>query len=151
MADEHETRTADRLRQQQRNRYAVPADVRLALERLFDTPGIAAAIDVVYRPIYVRAHLMFVGASFGSVTRPGRIYTSIPETVFFGLDEHLLHEYYHVIQQWGRERMTIPGYLWNAWRREREAQRFAKANVATFVKLRRTCASGSEGETGHSR
>ena len=91
---------------------------------------------MIYRPLYVRGHLLFIGGRVGSVTRPERIYTNVPETLFFTLDGHVLHEYYHVVQQWGRERMTRAGYLLHSRRREREAHEFVAANVERYRRYR---------------
>src|SRR5690606_10642838 len=112
-------------------RYTVPRDVLEALERVFREPDLGR-IEVVYRPWYVVSHLAWIGGSVGSVTRPGRIYTNISEAAFFRLDLHVLHEYFHVVQQWGRERMTRTGYLLAAGRREREACAFAAANLERY-------------------
>jgi hypothetical protein len=120
--------------------YRVPADVLGALERVFAQPDIGR-IAVVYRPLYVRSHRFFIGARYGSVTRPGRIYTNLAEPLFFALDRHVLHEYYHVVQQWGRERMTRIGYLLESGRREREAQTFAVLNVELYRLYRRELAA----------
>lgn len=116
-------------------RYAVPLDVLAALEQVFDEPGLER-VAVFYRPWYVQCHLAFIGGWTGSVTRPGRIYTNIPEGLFFRLDAHVLHEYYHVVQQWGRERMTPLGYMLECRRRERDARNFAAANVERYRRLR---------------
>jgi hypothetical protein len=110
-----------------------------ALEMLFDESGLDR-ISVVYRPWYVQSHLAFIGGRFGSVTRPGRIYTNIPEELFFRFDAHVLHEFFHVVQQWGRERMTTLGYLLHARQREREARDFVGANLERYVGLRKTAA-----------
>jgi len=52
--------------------------VRDALEGVFGE-GSTEGVEVVYRPWYVRAHLIFLGSlrGEGSVTRPERIYTNI--------------------------------------------------------------------------
>lgn len=113
----------------------MPPDVLNALRHVLEEPAIER-IAVIYRPWYVVSHLVFIGGRFGSVTRPGRIYTNIPEPLFFRLDGHLLHEYYHVVQQWGRERMTRSGYLLDCRRREREAEDFVAANLTRFRALR---------------
>jgi hypothetical protein len=117
-------------------RYRVPADVLGALERVFAQPNLDR-IAVIYRPLYVRSHLFFIGARYGSVTRPERIYTNIAQDVFFDLDRHVLHEYYHVVQQWGRERMTRAGYLLTSRRREHEARRFTALNAERYRLYRR--------------
>jgi len=116
-------------------RYTVPKDVLGALERLFDQPGLGR-IAVIYRPLYVRGHLLLIGGRVGSVTRPERIFTNVPEALFFTLDRHVVHEYYHVVQQWGRERMTRVGYLLNSGRREREAHEFVAANIGRYRRYR---------------
>lgn len=120
-------------------RYTVPRDVLDALERVFEE-GALDRISVVYRPWYVHGHLAFLGARFGSVTRPGRIYTNIPEGEFFRLDAHVLHEYFHIVQQWGRERMTPLGYLLHCRRREREARDFVAAHLEDYRHLRKAAA-----------
>jgi len=123
-------------------RYAPPFDVLHALERVLDEPDVAR-IAVVYRPWYVASHLAFIGARFGSVTRPGRIYTNLPESLFFKMDAHVLHEYFHVVQQWGRERMTAFSYLLRCRQREREAAEFAAAHLARYQALRKAAAAAS--------
>src|SRR5690606_23585225 len=115
-------------------RYRVPPDVLDALAVVFEDPRIDR-IAVVYRPWYVASHLACIGARTGSVTRYERIYTNIPEPVFFRLDGHVLHEYFHVVQQWGRERMTRLGYVLRYRRREREAEDFVAANLARYRTL----------------
>lgn len=122
-----------------RGRYTVPRDVLHALETVFDEPNLDR-ISILYRPWYVQGHLAFIGARFGSVTRPGRIYTSIPEELFFRFDAHVLHEFFHVVQQWGRERMTTLGYLLHSRQREREARDFVGANLERYVDLRKAAA-----------
>lgn len=117
-------------------RYRVPEDVLGALERVFGQSDLDR-IEVIYRPLYVRSHLICIGGRCGSVTRPRRIYTNIEEAVFFTLDRHVLHEYYHVVQQWGRERMTRSGYLLASGRREREACDFAALNLERYRRYRR--------------
>ena len=117
------------------SRYVPPADVRFALEALFDEADLDR-IEVVYRPFYVRCHLAVIGARDGSVPRPRRIYTSLTPRTFYSRDTHVLHEYYHVVQQWGRERMTRLGYLARWRRREREAAAFACEHVERYRRLR---------------
>lgn len=116
-------------------RYLAPPDVLHALETLFAEPGLDR-IEVRYRPLYVRSHLVAIGCWNGSVTRPGRIYTTLSAAAFFASDAHVLHEYYHVVQQWGRERMTRTGYLLCCVRREREAADFTRAQIGCYRRLR---------------
>ena len=65
----------------------------------------------------------------GATTRPGKIFINMACNEFWSDPTLVLHEYYHVVQQWGHEGMTIPGYLLNWKRRERDAGDFAKRNV----------------------
>jgi hypothetical protein len=65
----------------------------------------------------------------GATTRPGNIFINMPCDDFWADPLLVLHEYYHVVQQWGHEEMSIPGYLLTWKRREREAWDFAKRNV----------------------
>lgn len=111
--------------------YAIPGDVRGALEAIFGH-GSTQDVMVIYRPGFVRRHLIFVGGRYGSVTRPGKIYMNLPEEEFFEADAHVLHEFYHVIEQWGRQGMTVPGYLLRARQREREANEFAEQNLKRY-------------------
>ena len=122
------------------SRYVAPSDVRFALEALFGKAAVDR-IEVVYRPLYVRCHLAVIGARHGSVTRPWRIYTSLSPGEFYARDMHVLHEYYHVVQQWGRERITRLGYVLNWRRREREAADFVAANLVRYIELRRAAAT----------
>lgn len=118
----------------------MPEDVLCALEQVLEEPGVER-IAVVYRPWYVQGHLVFIGGRFGSVTRPGRIYTNIPEAHFFRFDAHVLHEYFHVVQQWGREQMTRLGYLLRCRQREREAADFVGTNLVRYQALRKLAAT----------
>ncbi|HEX6999494.1 MAG TPA: hypothetical protein VF322_15240 [Gammaproteobacteria bacterium] len=114
-----------------RHRYRVPPRVLAALERVLGD-GDLARVAVVYRPLYVRTHLWLIGARWGSVTRPEVIYTNLPEATFFALDAHVLHEYFHVVRHWRRERMTRTGYLLRCRRREREAREFVARNLEHY-------------------
>jgi hypothetical protein len=51
----------------------------------------------------------------------------------------MLHEYFHVLRQWNRGRMTLWRYLVESWHRgywqnryERQARRFARMRLAAF-------------------
>lgn len=128
--------------------YDPPESVLEALGRLFDGAAAVRAVQVVYRPAYVDAHLFFIGGGRGSVTRPGRIYTNMPAEDFFDHDAHVLHEFYHVIEQWGRARMTIPGYLSRARRREAEARAFVERTLMAYCRLRAEFAEQGRAATG---
>jgi hypothetical protein len=66
------------------------------------------------------------------VTRPGNIFTNLPEEDYFDSDAHVLHEFYHVIEQWGRQGMTVSGYLFRAVQKEREANEFAERHLKRY-------------------
>jgi hypothetical protein len=112
--------------------------VRGALEGVLGE-GSTEGVEVVHRPWYVRAHLIILGSlrGQGSVTRPGRIYTNIPEEDFFRADRHVLHEFYHVVEQWRRQGMTRTDYLLNAGEREAAAEAFAGENLGRYRELLR--------------
>lgn len=116
-------------------RYTIPPQIENALERLFSDPKFdpprIASIEVIYSPAFVRLH----GIRSGSVTRPGRIHTNLSEELFFALDKHVLHEFYHVVQQWDRDKMSVVGYLLRARRREREARDFSQAFLEEYRRL----------------
>jgi hypothetical protein len=112
-------------------RYTIPDDVRRALEVLHGDRS-TIGIRVIYRPWYVRLHMAVKGGRFGSTTRPETIFTNLPEDTFFRADAHVIHEFYHVIEQWRRQNMTRIGYLLTCRRREREAEEFAENKVETY-------------------
>ena len=54
--------------------------------------------------------------------------------------ELVLHEYFHVVDQWNTGRLTRRGYLWEWLRRGYEANRFEiEARAFTAQKLMRFC------------
>lgn len=65
----------------------------------------------------------------GATTRRGKIFINFTCGQFWRDPKFVLHEYYHVIQQWGVERMSVWGYLARFWIKEREARRFAQENL----------------------
>jgi RHS repeat-associated protein len=71
----------------------------------------------------------------GAVTRPGVIYISMScEKFWGGLPWFILHEYYHVLIQWGDQGMSRLGYLLEARKKEDEAQAFALKNQERLKK-----------------
>lgn len=134
-----DTQTTDANTIEPGTRYTIPPHIANALERIFDDPDFddpdIDSITVTYSPAFVRAHLIFIRGNKGSVTRPGRIHTNLAEDVFFELDSHVLHEFYHVVQQWGREDMSVNGYMIRATKREREANEFARQNLEEYRRL----------------
>ena len=144
----HKSELEDGNQAKRGNEYAIPSHIAKALEGVFseqdsDDPDIQS-IRITYSPSFVKAHFLFKRSKTGSVTRPDRIYTNLSEDDFFALDLHVLHEFYHVIQQWGRENMTVPGYVLRNRRREREARDFAKHNLDEYRRLLKNSPSQSE-------
>jgi Domain of unknown function (DUF4157) len=105
-------------------RYVLPPPVALALERVFGES--VGGIVVIEDSRYARAHL-----GMCATTRPNRILLAIDGQEFVSNAELLLHEYFHVIRQWGTGRLTRWRYLlesarWGYWNNpfEREARDF---------------------------
>jgi Domain of unknown function (DUF4157) len=115
-----------------RTRDRMPADLRRALEEVFGDP----VGDVVLheRSFFTRLH-----GRARATTRRNTIYLRGSLEEFFADPELLLHEYYHVLRQWNRGRMSLWDYLLE-WRRhgywhnryERQARRFVKLRLAAF-------------------
>ena len=74
----------------------------------------------------------------GSVTRQNAIYTSLGCDGFWPQHFHVLHEYFHVIRQWGRG-MTKASYLVSWRQKEREADAFAEDHLMEYIKCLSTC------------
>ena len=81
-----------------------------------------------------------------ATTRGNSIYLTISGAEFLADTDLMLHEYYHVIEQWNTRDLTVPKYVWeNAtngngyWgnRYEVEARKFASDNVWRLESLRR--------------
>ena len=110
----------------------MPAELRRALADLFgDTVD-----DVVLREHswFARLH-----GHATATTRRNTIYLRVSADDFFANPELLLHEYFHVLRQWNRGRMTVLDYLleWHRhgyWqnRYERQARRFVKLRLAAL-------------------
>jgi len=118
-------RTADRM----------PAHLRTALAELFGD----AVDDVVIRESSWFARLHH-GAR--ATTRHNTIYLRGTADDFFADHELMLHEYYHVLRQWNRGRMSLWTYLveWarhGYWKNrfERQARRFVHLRLAAFRHL----------------
>jgi hypothetical protein len=79
-----------------------------------------------------------------ATTRRNRIFLRGSLDEFFADPELLLHEYYHVLRQWNRGRLSIRTYLVESlargyWqnRYERQARRFVSLRLPAFEKLQR--------------
>ena len=113
-------------------RYVLPPPVTLALERVFGEP--VGGVIVIERSRYARAHL-----GMCATTRPNRILLAIDGQEFVSNTELLLHEYFHVISQWGTGRLTRRRYLVESIRCgywdnpfEREAREFTAEAVDRY-------------------
>lgn len=117
------------------NRCYPPKDVQQALETLFGES--VAGIKVIQYSIFVRFHWRAI-----ATTRPNRIYLRGSGKEFFSDGPLLLHEYFHVIRQWGTGDMTIPRYLMECFRRgywdnrfEVEARDFTDSEIFRYRAL----------------
>jgi hypothetical protein len=113
-------------------RYILPERVSVALEQIFEEP--VGAIKVIEYSRYARAHL-----GMTATTRPDLILLAISGREFVANPELLLHEYYHVLRQWGTGRLTRWRYLVESvrsgyWqnRFEREARDFSAGAVGRY-------------------
>lgn len=92
-------------------------------------------VELVEYSTYARLHL---GAR--ATTRRNRILLAGSAASFFADPELVLHEYYHVLRQWNRGRMTTLTYLVEWLRRgyrenryERQARRFARQRLPALA------------------
>ena len=113
----------------------LPPEVRRALEALFGDP--VDDVEIIERSWYARLHF---GAR--ATTRRNRILLSGTIADFRADRALLLHEYFHVLRQWNRGRMSLRSYLaeWlrrGYWRNryERQARRFVDLRLAAFERL----------------
>lgn len=92
---------------------------------------------------FARAHFIGRKYDYAATTRRGRIYLTGGFDTLFGDYHFMLHEYFHVIEQWGRRRMRVLGYLAHSSEREREADRFSDQNLAAFTScIQSGCGAG---------
>jgi len=77
-----------------------------------------------------------------ATTRRNTIYLRGTAEEFFDDHDLLLHEYFHVLRQWNRGRMTMWGYIVESarhgyWanRYEKQARRFVTRRLAAFRRL----------------
>ena len=115
-----------------RTRDRMPAELRQALTDVFGD-----SVD----DVELREHSWFakLHGRATATTRRNVIYLRGSVDDFFARPELMLHEYYHVLRQWNRGRMSVLGYLLE-WRRrgywnnryERHARKFAALRLAAF-------------------
>ena len=112
----------------------MPAELRRALEDLFGD-----AVD----DVELREHSWFARLHWNAraTTRRNTIYLRGSLADFFANPELLLHEYFHVLRQWNRGRMSLWDYLQESRRRgywnnryERQARRFVRLRGEAFRK-----------------
>jgi hypothetical protein len=113
-------------------RYVMPERVAAALEQVFEEP--VGAVKVIEYSRYARTHFRMT-----ATTRPHRILLAIGGHEFIANPELLLHEYFHVLRQWGTGRLTRWRYLLESarsgyWenRFEREAREFSGGAVDRY-------------------
>jgi Domain of unknown function (DUF4157) len=115
-----------------RTRDRMPAGLRQALADIFGDP-----VD----DVELREHSWFarMHGHATATTRHNTIYLRGSVDDFFASPELLLHEYFHVLRQWNRGRMSAFDYLleWHRhgyWhnRYERQARRFVKLRLAAL-------------------
>ena len=102
------------------------------LERIFEEP--VGGVEIIEYSRYAQAHLGMV-----ATTRPNRILLAAGGAEFAANSEVLLHEYFHVLRQWGTGRLTRWRYLAESARHgywenrfEREARAFAAATIESY-------------------
>ena len=113
-------------------RYRMPEHVQFGLVEVFGPT--VNAVKVIEHSRYARLHL---GAA--ATTRPGAILLAISGDEFISNSQLLLHEYFHVLNQWNTGRLTRWRYLiesalrgyWNN-RFEVEARQFAASASEQF-------------------
>lgn len=118
-----------------RTRDVMPERDRAALEALFGER--VDDVEIVGNSWYARLHF---GAR--ATTRRNRILLRGSIAEFLADRELVLHEYFHVLRQWNRGRLTLGRYLreWlraGYWRNryERQARRFVALRRPAFERL----------------
>ena len=125
------------------HRYHLPDFVLADLESLFDTS--VREISVIEHSRYVLLH-----RGMAATTRPGRILLAGSGVNFVARPEFVLHEYFHVVRQWGTGQLTRVGYMMESIRRgywnnrfEVEARAFAAAHAPALVRRWQTITLGA--------
>jgi hypothetical protein len=122
----------DRPRAMVGRRYMLPRAIAAALEEVFDQP--VGGVIVIEHSRFARMHRGMI-----ATTRPNRILLAISGAEFVANTELLLHEYFHVLRQWGTGYLTRRRYVvelarhgyW-ANRYEREAREFTASAIKQF-------------------
>ncbi len=113
----------------------MPERLRESLEQIFGER--VGQVELVENSIYCRLHLRA-----RATTRRNRILLIGTLEEFFADPELILHEYYHVLRQWNRGRMSVRSYLLESFVRgyrdnrfERQARRFSSLRLPAFQRL----------------
>jgi hypothetical protein len=122
----------------------MPAGLRAALHELFGES--VDDVVIVERSWYAKLH---IGAR--ATTRRNRILLTCSAEEFFADPSLMLHEYFHVLRQWNRGRMTVVGYV-REWLRvgywanryERQARRFVDLRLPAMHESLRSRSRGRE-------
>jgi len=111
----------------------MPPALRAALVELLGDE--VDAVEIVERSWYARLH-----AGARATTRRNRILLRGTAAEFFADPELVLHEYFHVLRQWNRGRLSIAWYLVEWLRRgywqnryERQARRFTRLRLPVLL------------------
>jgi len=113
----------------------MPSPLRAALMEIFgDEVG---GVELIEHSWFARLH-----AGAAATTRRNRVYLRGSAPEFFADPALMLHEYYHVLRQWNRGRLSERSYLLEWLRRgyarnryERQARRFVDLRLTEFRKL----------------
>jgi hypothetical protein len=115
----------------------MPAKLRAALVELLGDE--VDDVEIVEDSWYARLH---PGAR--ATTRRNRILLPGSAAEFFDDPELLLHEYFHVLRQWNRGRMSVASYLAEWLRRgyrnnryEHQARRYSRLQLPALLALLR--------------
>jgi len=106
----------------------MPEALRTALSAVFGDD--VDDVEIVERSWYARLHF---GAR--ATTRRNRILLRGTAAEFFADPELMLHEYFHVLRQWNRGRLSIAAYL-AEWLRRGYWQSRYEHQARRFVALR---------------
>jgi hypothetical protein len=115
-----------------RTRDVMPAHLRAALEAVFGDR--VDDVEIFEHSWFARLH-----GRATATTRRNRIYLRGSAADFFADPSLMLHEYFHVLRQWNRGRMSLWSYV-AEWRRngywrnryERQARRFVALRLPAF-------------------
>ena len=115
-------------------RCKVSDDIKCCLAKTFGQPE--SAVDTVkIIPNSVRAKMHFIGQSYAyaATTRKNAIWLTNECDTLFNDNNFMLHEFYHVFNQWNNGRMGRLSYLLDPDKWENEADNFANKNEQSFA------------------